>query len=496
MKISLTVSDPSKIEADLMVVFVGKDWLKEVESIGKGAARSIIDVAKLEMFSGKRGEIVSLDIIEAKTKRIVLFGTSDERKIESIYELQNFFGDAVRKTQKKGRKKIAIVVNPNLFENFKVEVISSSIVEGAILSTYTYDKYKSKKDSSSKIEELLIYTKPSNLAKFEVGVNKAQIYAKGTILARNLVNEPPTVVDPAYLAKNALEIAKNNKSVTVTIFERDEIKKLGMNSVLGVAQGSDSPPKFIKLVYKPKNVTEKKIVLVGKGITFDTGGLSLKPASSMETMKMDMAGAAAVLGVFSVIEKIRPSLNVVGLIAACENMPSGKALRPGDILTAMNGKTIEVLNTDAEGRLTLADVLSYAVIKEKPDAIVDLATLTGAMMVALGEDITGLFSNNNSLLNNVWKSAGEAGEYVWKMPMPIEYKKLIKSQIADVRNISTTRYGGAITAALFLEEFVEKTPWAHLDIAGPAFCEKPFGQFTYGGTGCGVRLLLKLLENF
>ncbi len=265
-----------------------------------------------------------------------------------------------------------------------------------------------------------------------------------------------------------------------------------MNAFLGVAVGSDKPPKFIHLSYKPRRPS-KKIVLIGKGITFDTGGLSLKSSEHMETMKLDMSGAAAVLAVFAAIPSLIIKSEVVGIIAACENMPSGKALKPGDILKALNGKTIEVLNTDAEGRLTLADAISYALIKEKPDEIIDLATLTGACMVALGQEIAGCFGNNDILLQNIEKHAKLTGENIWRMPLYREYSDLIKSPIADIKNIQTGRYGGAITAALFLSEFVGKTPWVHLDIAGPAYTEKDSPLTPSGGTGFGVRLLLEYL---
>jgi len=246
--------------------------------------------------------------------------------------------------------------------------------------------------------------------------------------------------------------------------------------------------------YKPAR-SRKKIALLGKGITFDTGGLSLKGSEHMETMKLDMAGAAAVLGVFSVIGEIKPPIEVVGLIAACENMPGGRALKPGDILKAANGKTIEVLNTDAEGRLTLADSLSFAVKSEKPDEMIDLATLTGACVVALGENIAGLFGNDVKLLAALEKASNSSGDRVWQLPLEKSYAELIKSQIADIKNTQTGKYGGAITAALFLNEFTADVPWAHLDIAGPAFAEKVTPLTAVGGTGFGVRLLLNYLKS-
>jgi leucyl aminopeptidase len=267
-----------------------------------------------------------------------------------------------------------------------------------------------------------------------------------------------------------------------------------MGGLLGIAKGSDEDPKFIRLAYK--GTGKKTIVLVGKGITFDSGGLSLKPDSGMETMKMDMAGAATVLGIFSALKTVKPAVNVVGLIAACENMPSGKAIKPGDVVTALNGKTIEIINTDAEGRVILADALSYASQFEKPDALIDLATLTGACMVALGEEIAGLFSNDKELAETLKTSAQKTGERVWEMPLVPEYRELIKGKVGDIKNSAGKKYGGAITAALFLENFVDpKIHWAHIDIAGPAFEEKGKPLTPYGGTGFGVRMLLDFINN-
>jgi len=261
-----------------------------------------------------------------------------------------------------------------------------------------------------------------------------------------------------------------------------------------VARASDTPPKFIFLEYKPENSKSKeKLALVGKGITFDSGGINVKPGDHMEDMKMDMSGAAVVLSVFSVISKINPSFSVIGLIAATPNLISSSSLVPGDVVKAMNGKTIEILNTDAEGRVTLADSLSFAV-KEGATKIIDLATLTGAIMAALGTEITGLFSNNKDLAASIKKAAEEAGEKVWEMPLEKEYESMNKSEVADIANIPNTRYGGSITAALFLQEFVDSKPWAHLDIAGPAFSSKSSDIGSKGGTGHGVRTVLNLLK--
>jgi leucyl aminopeptidase len=263
--------------------------------------------------------------------------------------------------------------------------------------------------------------------------------------------------------------------------------------LLGIARGSDESPRFIRLSYRGNH--KKNVCLVGKGITFDSGGLSLKPGSGMETMKMDMAGAADILGIFSVISGMKTGCNVTGLIAATENMPSGKAIKPGDIVSVLNGKTVEIVNTDAEGRVILADAISYAEKYVKPDEIIDLATLTGACIIALGEDVAGLFSNSTELSTRLLRSAKNTGERLWELPLISDYKTLLKSNVADIKNVSKSKYGGAITGALFIREFVpEKIPWAHMDIAGPAYAETDTPIAPAGGTGYGVRMLLDYLS--
>jgi leucyl aminopeptidase len=302
---------------------------------------------------------------------------------------------------------------------------------------------------------------------------------------------------PVHLAEAATQVAlASNGLVKVKILDRAECAKLKMGAFLAVAQGADHEPKFIHLTYTSPRPTKKVLAVVGKGVTFDSGGLSIKPADAMMTMKCDMAGAAAVIGFFATLARLKPRVNIHGVIAATENMVSGKAIRPGDIVHAANGKSIEILNTDAEGRLTLADAMTY-VLKEKPDAMIDLATLTGACLVALGEEITGLMTNDKVLGKQVLDAALKAGEKMWELPLEPRYRDLINSDIADLRNIATSRYGGSLTAGLFLQEFVENTPWVHLDIAGPAYAERPMSSYLgKGGTGHGVRTLVEFVEKF
>jgi leucyl aminopeptidase len=319
-------------------------------------------------------------------------------------------------------------------------------------------------------------------------IDKAQKVCSGVILARELVNAPANEVTPITMAQTAQSLA-DEYGLSLEILEKEDCEKLGMGSFLGVAKASDLPPKFIHLTYKPEGTPRRKVAIVGKGLTFDSGGLNLKPSGSgIETMKMDMGGGAATLGAAKAIAQLKPDVEVHFISAATENMISGHAMHPGDILKASNGKTIEVNNTDAEGRLTLADALVFAE-KLEVDAIVDLATLTGACVVALGDDIGGIWSTDEGLATQIQKASEAAGEQLWKMPLQEKYFEGLKSPIADMKNTGP-RAGGAITAALFLKQFVEKTPWAHIDIAGPVWADKESGVNNAGATGFPVRTLV------
>ena len=308
--------------------------------------------------------------------------------------------------------------------------------------------------------------------------------------ARNLANEPAAFANPAKLA----ELAASFEGVETTIYDEPQIREMGMGAYLAVAQGSVNPPKFIHIKYTPE-YARRKIAIVGKGLCFDSGGLDIKPAASMLNMKDDMSGAACVLGIMSIISKLKPNVEVHAIIAACENMPSGSAYKPGDILTAKNGKTIEVDNTDAEGRLTLADALCYA-CELGVHEIIDIATLTGACMVALGSAASGIMGNDDEFVKDIIKSGEYVGEKFWQLPMWQEYRDNLKSDVADMRNTGA-RYGGASSAGIFLKEFVsDDIRWAHLDVAGTAFLEKPSKEFSKGASGVGLRTILNYLLSF
>jgi len=366
-----------------------------------------------------------------------------------------------------------------------------AVVEGLILGTYAFERYK--REAAEKfVEEAFVVPSDARSARdVAQGMGTGETFARATWFARDLVNAPANEVHPTYLAEVAEDIARAT-GLSAKILDREECAELGMGAFLGVAAGSQQPPKFIHLTYRPRGRSARRIAVIGKGITFDAGGLDLKSAEGMLRMKNDMSGAAAVLAIMRALPALKPKIEVHGLIAATENMPSGTAFRPGDVLRAMNGTTIEIGNTDAEGRLTLADVMSYAVQTIKPDEMVDMATLTGACVVALGPLCSGLMANRQPLANRLLTAAEAAGERVWQLPLLDEYREHLKSDVADLNNVGP-RGGGAITAGLFLKEFSAGVPWAHFDIAGPAFVEKDGPLTPKGATGVGVRTILTYL---
>ena len=366
-----------------------------------------------------------------------------------------------------------------------------ALVEGLALSTYTFTTYKSDK-KPNKLSAVDVAG--GSGAKNQAALDRGAAIARGQMLARDFVNEPGGTLTPAVFARRAEKMAKE-QGLTAKVWDEAAIKKGKLGGLLGVNRGSTLPPRFVELTYTPKSKPKGTLAFVGKGITFDAGGLSIKTGAGMMTMKCDMGGAAAVIGAMSVLKDLDVPCRVRAFVPMTDNMLGGDATRPGDVLKIRNGKTIEVLNTDAEGRLILADALSLA-SEAKPDAIVDLATLTGACMVALGPKIAGLMGNNDAWIAQIEAASAATGERVWHLPLPADYKKQFDSPIADMKNIGGP-HGGALTAGLILQEFVaDDIPWAHLDIAGPAFTDSDDGEITKGGTGFGVRLLADLATNF
>ncbi|MEM1309946.1 MAG: leucyl aminopeptidase [Cyanobacteria bacterium P01_H01_bin.153] len=412
---------------------------------------------------------------------LVGLGKSENLTVETLRRA----GAIAARMAKKEKSKVLGISFP--IWNDDASLSAQAICEGALLALHEDTRFKSEADSKRfAIERIELLGLPNEAP----ALARAQQIADGVILARELVAAPPNVATPAMLAETAEAIAHDH-GIEVEILDKEACEALGMGAFLGVAQASDLPPKFIHLTYKPADVSSRKLAIVGKGLTFDSGGLNLKAGagSMIEMMKFDMGGAAATLGAAKAIAQLKPNVEVHFITAAAENMISGHALHPGDVLTASNGKTIEVNNTDAEGRLTLADALVFAE-KLGIDAMIDVATLTGASIVALGDSIAGLWSPDDALAGEITGAAAIAGEKLWRMPLEEKYFEGMKSLAADMKNTGP-RFGGAITAALFLKQFVKETAWAHLDIAGPVWNERENAYNSPGATGYGVRTLVQ-----
>jgi leucyl aminopeptidase len=405
--------------------------------------------------------------------------------------------DSWRKAAARARKEAGAIgaeeIALHFIPNREPETAVGAVVEGVLLASYQFNKYRSNSKPAAAVRALTLF-RPGlrRSAAMERAASLAVDLSPGVYVARDLVNEPPSVTTARFLAEQAGRTCRG-RGLRVEVWGKKKIQAMNLAGLLAVNRGSAEEPRFIIIRYQPPRA-RKKVALIGKGITFDSGGLSLKPAKSMETMKLDMAGGAAIIGAMSRLPYLRPEIEVTGYIPTTDNLPSGSAQKPGDIIRYLNGKTVEVLNTDAEGRLILADALAYAA-KQKPDCMITLATLTGACMVALGTEVAGVFGNHQPLVDDVIRSGSEAGEKLWQLPLVKEYREEIKSSVADIKNVGGS-YGGAITAALILQEFVGDVSWAHLDIAGPAFAEKDTPGCPKGGTGFGVRTLLKFLASY
>jgi len=481
MDILSFIDKPCKVSADALVLPVFED-----DNFSSECFIDFYNSAKEEYdFNAKYLEILNLPTYKQKEVKNIIFLGLGKKEEYNLNKLRVAASKAFQKAQ--GIKKVNSVA-------FAVEglcddlsIAAKNVIEGALLGLYKFDKYKTEKSEDKKISKIILVGDDENAIKS--GIEKATVICEAVNNARDLINEPAEVITPNRLA----EIASGIANLEVKVYGRDEAKEMGMGAFLAVGQGSRHEQKFIHMTYKPQGQAKAKVALVGKGITFDSGGLDIKPAASMLDMKGDMAGSAAVISVMRALTILKPDVEVHGIVAACENMPASRSYKPGDVLTAMNGKTIEVDNTDAEGRLTLADALCFAE-NLNPDAIIDIATLTGACCVALGKVASGLLGNNDELIEELQISAEEAGEYLWEMPMYDEYFEDLKSDIADFKN-SGTRYGGTSAAALFLKKFVKNTPWAHIDIAGTSILNKPLREYQKGVTGVGVRTLINYICN-
>jgi leucyl aminopeptidase len=492
MKLSLETRSPADARADVLVIGRHADTVRpipELVALDKKLGGLLTDVLKSERFEGKAGQMSHVHTTGRITAGRVLVVGLGPRKSGDAEPVRRGAAAAIRRARDLGASTVAVFIAG---DGLPARQRAQAIVEGASLGTYRFDRYL--KEKSDKIIQSLAVVESNRHyhAAAREGIRLGEIWADAACVARDLVNEPANVMTPSYLAKRAEEIAQAG-TLALKVLEREDCAKLAMGAYLGVAQGSHEPPKFIHLAYVPRQRPRKRVTVIGKGITFDSGGLDLKTADGMLRMKDDMAGAAAVLGIFQALPRLKLPIEVHGLIAATENMPSGTAQRPGDIVRAMNGLSIEIGNTDAEGRLTLADALSYAVKETKPDEMIDLATLTGAVVIALGHGITGLFASHDGLGRGLLADADAAGERAWRLPLFDEYKEGLKSDVADLNNVSGQRGAGAIVAGLFMRDFTAKVPWAHLDIAGTAFSEREHPLGPKGATGVGVRTVLNHL---
>ncbi|HUT67972.1 MAG TPA: leucyl aminopeptidase [Dehalococcoidales bacterium] len=492
MQIKAVTGDLTGIKAGAIIVnhFEGmKHPVGDAAAVDKVLNGAIIQLIKQKDVKGKLNEVTLLHSPgKLPASRIAVVGLGKKKEL-TVNKVRGAVAETCRYLRGKGVTSIATGVQGAGINGIKTEDAAQAITEGALLGLYTFRRYITKNESNSgEIKELMIAGQPkTTLTK---AITRGRILAEAANWARDMVNEPGNFMTPTQMAEAARQLAEKY-GLKIDVLDKEKMTELGMGGLLGVSQGSQQPPKFIVLNYKGSDSDVIDAALVGKGITFDSGGISIKPSDRMAEMKGDMAGGASVMATLIALAQLRPKINVTALVPATENLPSGSALKPGDIIKAMNGKTIEVLNTDAEGRLILADALSYAK-KIGAKAIIDVATLTGACMVALGNICTGAFSNNQELTGKVIAAGNEVGELVWQLPMYDEYKEQLKSDIADIKNIGG-RYGGAITAAKFLEEFINGTPWVHLDIAGTSDTDKEKGYLVKGATGVPVRTLVNVI---
>ena len=484
----------ANVDALAVTVFKGEKAtagvLKDLDKITGGL---IADVMKSEDFKGAEGETALLRFApkgSVKAGRLMLVGVGDKADYKAS-DVSEVAGTATRFLRSRNIKSFALLPRSKA----GAAEVAQNAAQGFVTSQFELDKYKTSDKNDKAVTSFVVCVDGANAADLKKGLSRGQAIGESMNFTRDLANEPPNILHPTEMAKRAQAMA-TAVGLKCEILDEAKMTKLGMGSLMSVSIGSEQPAKLIVLKYTPAKSTAKKgelLALVGKGITFDTGGISLKPGEGMDAMKYDMSGGATVLGTMRAIALLKLSVPVIGIVAAVENMPDGKASRPSDVVTAMNGKTIEILNTDAEGRLILADAVAYA---EKLGAtrIIDMATLTGAVIVALGDQNTGIMGNDQGLVDEVIATGKETGEGFWQLPLSAEYSKQIKSDIADIKNIGPRGKAGTIMGAVFIQEFVDKAKWAHLDIAGTAWDDKAKPHQSKGPTAVAVRTLLRLVE--
>jgi len=463
-----------------------------LKTLDQAVGGIISEVIKSEEFAAKESEtgyfhVSSTDI---KARRLLLFGCG-ERNVYKAAKVTQMAGAAARFLRSKNVKSIGIIPRAD----GDAGKIAQSVVVGATMGLFEPDKYRTKDKEEREIDALTVVVDGADEKALNRGAERGRIIGESINFTRDLANEPGVYMTPTIMADRARKVAKDF-GLRFDVLDQKQMEKLGMGSLLGVARGSDEPPKMIVLKYQPSGLRSSKgdlLALIGKGITFDSGGISLKPGEKMELMKYDMTGAATVIGTMRAIAQLKPPVPVLGVAPCSENLPSGKATKPGDVLRAMTGKTIEVINTDAEGRLVLADAIAYAK-KLGATKIIDMATLTGAVSIALGDVYTAILGTDQELIEQVIAAGKEVGERFWQLPLDDDYTKQIKSDIADIKNVGGKK-AGTITAAAFLKEFADDTPWAHLDIAGTAWGDPATPYRAKGPTGVAVRTLIEFIES-
>jgi len=486
---------PATVRADVLVlpVFEGPEAGPGIKDVKGADLLALYAEAKLK---GKKGEpllVPNTGGLGVAAKSVLLVGVGKRRDVTTD-SLRRALG---RVAPQLAKRRTVATTFPQVVGRSPEDAVQAT-VEGVLLGAYRFDRYKSSKNEDHPEKPALRtvtvlgsprWTGRAVVRSIEESIARGDIVSDAVAWARDLVNTPAGDLTPEDLAGHAARMAKE-VGLECKVWTEAELQRGKFGGILGVGQGSVNPPRMIELKYKGGPSGQAPIALTGKGITFDSGGLSIKDAAQMEWMKADMAGAASIMAALKAIARLKPNVNVIAAIPSSENMPSGSAIRPGDVLKHRGGKTSEVVNTDAEGRLVLADALAY-LAERKPRVIIDTATLTGACMVALGRDIYGVFGNDRGLIRDILAAGEAVGEPGWELPLYRDYRRLIRSQVADVRNAGRDRWGGAITAALFLAEFVGDTPWAHLDVAGPAFPEKAGDYWPNGATGVPTRTLVQ-----
>ena len=495
LRIEAKKGDLAALAADIGIVYTFKGDPVPPGPVDQSLAQRLVEVARGDHFDGGAGKTLLWHAPAAdglKCRRYLLLGLGAKDDL-TLLRLRRHLGDALVQCDRLGAASVALPLLQAGAASFAAREAAVAVAEGVLLGTYRFDRYRSEPRSGHKhLRDIQIAAGDAPLREVSDGVSFGETTSSATNFARDLVNEPAGEFYPEKMEEIARRVADESK-IGIKVFAPDDLRRMGMGGILGVGQGSKRSPRLIQLDYKPEERAVRKVVLVGKGLTFDSGGLSLKTSEGMETMKCDMAGSATVLATLRILPELAPRTEVVGLLGMAENMPGGGAIRPGDVLKIMNGMTVEVRNTDAEGRLVLADALSYASTLPDVAEAIDLATLTGASVVALGPMAAAVFGNHQEMVDDLLAAAAKAGEPMWPLPLYEEYMEHIKSDIADIKNTGI-RWGGAITAALFLSRFVRKgMRWAHLDIAGPAFGDKEYSYIKKGGSGIGVRTLARYL---